>query len=356
VDLEMTHTTGNPGLWRLVFGASLRRDTVRSGLYLGDEDDRKNMLRRQFASLEVRPFPRLTLNAGVMREDNDITGTSWSPRLALNLRTFPGQALRVAASRGYRTPVLFENEGDMALDTDFLVTRLTPAVDRINARLALFGQPPVVLPDLAIPMFIGPGDLDPEEVLSREVGYVADFPRHGLSLDLRYYHERLDRLVDTVEVRERNIDYFTFSNEDRASIYGWEANLDWRPTSRSRLWFSYGGATASSNDPRVERSAPDHTAALLGMYRFPRELTASAAYYWISEHAWLGDGNKEQQYIQRLDLRLAKGWRLGGSRVELAGTVQNLGDEYLDFLGERERPSKYNVFDTRALVTLGSQF
>ncbi len=355
-DLEVSHTTGDPDRWRLVVGGSLRRDAVRAPVYLEEDDARVNRLRRLFANLEVRPTSRVTVNAGVMGENSDITGEALSPRIAFNLQTWPGQALRVGWSRAYRTPVIVENDASMFLDTDPLKASLAPEVARINALLATMNLPSLSLPDLTIPMFISPGDLEKEKITSREVGYVADFPGLRLSADLRYYHDRLDDLVDTIKVRERGLEFFTFENADRASVHGWELNLDWRPDTNSRLWFSYGSAHPHSNDPRVARSTPEHTATLLGLYRFPRDLTASATYYWVSDHAWLGDGSKEQPYIHRLDLRLAKAWRVGESRVQLTAVAQSLGNENLHFLTSPNRPDERNAIDNRALVTLGIQF
>lgn len=356
LDLEVNHTTGGGERWRLVVGAGVRRDSVRSTLYLGDAGARENTQRRLFANLEWRPHPRVTVNAGALGEEDDITGEAWSPRVAVNIQTRPGHALRAAMSRAYRAPVIAEDQAGMFLDTDPLVARLTPTVERTNALRALVPLPPVVLPDITIPMFVATADLDRETITSREIGYVAEFPRAALTVDARYFHEQMEDLVDTVERLDSGIDYFTFANSDQATIHGWELHLDWRPTPEVRLWVAYSRVDGDSNDPRTAASSPEHTASVLGLYRFPDDLTASAAYYWIGEHSWLGDGNKAQPIIRRLDLRLAKGWRMGPSRVEIAATVQNLGDPYLDFLGEADRPSKYNAFDTRALVTVAVRF
>ena len=63
---------------------------------------------------------------------------------------------------------------------------------------------------------------------------------------------------------------------------------------------------------------------------------------------WLSDGDDIDGY-SRVDARIARHWKAGGSRMQLEGIVQNIGGDYATFRNE-------NIFDTRAYVRFSITF
>jgi outer membrane receptor protein involved in Fe transport len=133
-----------------------------------------------------------------------------------------------------------------------------------------------------------------------------------------------------------------------AEVRGAEGHLEWRPDPRLRLLASYSYADVDSARRELEESTPRHTASLFALYRMPRDITVSGLLYLVDEQRWLSEGSLVSGY-GRLDLRLAKGFRLGSSRGEIALVAQGLPDGHPDFL---ETDAGYNERDPRAFVTL----
>lgn len=338
-DLEFQHITGaKDASYRLVFGASARQDQVRSRLFYSEGRNLENEVYRLFANLEWRITPKLIMNAGAMVEKNDIAGVDTSPRLAFNYQLFPGQTIRIAGSKATRTAVMLEDQADFR---SRIPTGFSPPLPAV-----ITGQ-----------VLLGPETLDPEKISSLEFGYHGEFPQAHLSLDLRLFRDHLRELIDLVDrPGSKLLTGDAFVNRNRADIHGAELQADWRPISAARLMFGYSNTNVHGNTQQVERSTPTHTLSLLWIYRFPWQLTASAAYYYISRQTWLLENNSEVPAIQRLDLRLAKDFRFNGSKLHIAGVVQNLLGDYEDFYANPTKVGERNVFDTRTLLTLGLEF
>ncbi|MCP4043167.1 MAG: TonB-dependent receptor, partial [Gammaproteobacteria bacterium] len=352
------------GNWRLVLGASARRDNVSTPLYLGTNETLENRVYRLFSNLEWRLTPRLIMNAGAMLENNDITGTDLSPRLAFNYRLNPNHTLRTSVSKALRTPVQIENRADYKL------TFGSKFVSTLVPFLSAFA--PDVLADLDAKRSIltGPGDLKPEKIVSREISYLGTFPDYGLDMDIRLFYDSISNIIQSVDIPASTGTGRTISNDYSVKSHGWEAQLNWKPSSTNRLALTYAKLhqhADSNNQVKTSRktirtidnlrhSAPRHTFSLLGIHRFPKQITASAAYYLIGTQSWLGEGNADIPYIRRLDLRLAKEFRIGRSRLDLALVAQNVLDDYTDLLFEPGEPERHNIVNSRVFLTLGMEF
>ncbi len=327
-----------PGL-RTVLGASSRLDRVRAREYLGREGWLSNRLQRVFATVELAPRPRWTLHGGLMVERDDISGTHLSPRLSLNLRPHPLHTIRLSVSRGYRKPLLAEEYGDGTL----------------RGTVDLGGGPVPVY----IPTFRSSGGLDSERIISRELGYVGRFK--GLTLDLRLFLDRLDRLITSFErpvpltfPPGTTVEALDFANRRSAEVQGAELGVSWR-SPRWRMHGSYAytriEAWGDAEAAELERSAPQHVWSLLVSRRLPEGWRASATYYFIG--AWKALGFADPiGAVRRLDLRLERsGGRTHPWRVALV--AQNLLDTYPE---TRYRPGKGpNFFDTRLFIELVMQ-
>ncbi len=336
-DLELYRTQRHTPALRSVWGLGARRDEFTSKAFLGTTDTFTNNTYRLFGNLEWRIAPALLMNLGALWEDTEISGTTLSPRLALNYRLSPTQTLRTAVSQAYRTPVFFEQDADL---------RIEPAPP----------LPPFIPPGTQLQLFTGSGDLDPERIRSVELGYVGEFPRAGLALDLRVYRDSLDDLITEMALPPAPPPNTipptrTFINEQEASVTGVEAQLQWRPVPRSLVMLGYAWADVDSASTDLVDSTPRHTLSLLGSYRFSERFNGSAVWYYVDDQQWLGTGDPIPAY-DRIDLRLAYTFRLGGKTAELSGVVQNLFDDYRDFRYDPEDTQRNNLFERQAYLSL----
>jgi len=326
-DVEFQHTLSpTPGV-RLVWAVGARTDQTRSPTYFGTPDTLHGDSFRVLAHAEWQASPAFLLHAGAMAERNYFTGTDVSPRLALNYFPAPGHSLRIAVTRGYRTPTFYEQMTNTRLLLDGMI-------------FFLRSLPP-------------PSGLRPESVLSREIGYLGSVRKLGLEWDLRLFHDDFHNLIGDFAVPHDadllgTTDAISYRNRITANSTGAEYQLRWRPAVGTQIILSQSYVNLKSDDELVAHSAPASSLSLLAMREFSAGISASLGYYQGGPMTWLGEGTAVDAY-QRLDLKLAKRWRAGDTNYEAALTLQNLLQPYSEF-----RPE--NAFDRRGFVTLNFGF
>jgi iron complex outermembrane recepter protein len=335
-ELEAQHSLRLSPSTRAVWGGSARLDRVGGKDWFGRDDLIENRLYRVFGNLEWRAYTQGTVNLGSMLEHSSQVGGQISPRLALNHQLTTNHGLHASVSRALRLPTIYEERVDGALR--FNDGRL---IDKV---------------------YLGNMDLDPETMLSYELGYLGRFPDQHLTLDLKAYHDTLEDLITLA----KNYPYPDFDNRTffhvnsgKLIVNGIETALTYRPRKRSMLGLNWayakakGSAVDSFRDSSdsadwtyedLSEDVPTHTYSVFGMHRLPGQIDVSALYSRVSQMKWLGNGDRLGPQ-DRLDLRVAKHFQAGATRNSLALVVQNALDEYLEFREE-------NVFDTRAYVEL----
>jgi iron complex outermembrane receptor protein len=335
-ELEAQHSLRLTPVTRAVWGGSARLDRVGGKSWFGRDDLIENQLYRVFGNLEWRAYAQGTVNLGGMLEHSSQVGGQISPRLALNHQLATNHGLHASVSRALRMPTIYEERVDGAL--------------RFNDRRLI---------DL---VYLGNMDLDPETMLSYELGYLGRFPDQHLTLDFKAFHDTLeDRITLGKNYPYPDFDGQTFfhDNSGRLIVNGIETALSYRPHKRSMLGLNWAYAKAkgsaidsfrSSTDSvdwtyeDLSEDVPTHTYSVFGMHRLPGQIDVSALYSRVSRMKWLGDGDRLGSQ-DRLDLRIARHFQAGATHNSLALVVQNALDEYLEFREE-------NVFDTRAYVEL----
>jgi len=353
-DLEFQHTLQPRDGLRLAWGGSLRYDTVDGRFWFSQEED--DLVKRLFVNVEGQLTERLVVNAGAMVEDGDIVDTQFSPRLGLNYHLIPNHTVRGSVARAYRIPSLFEEHEFSAY--------------RFNDGGLLFGAR------------FSNGLDDPEEITSYELGYVGHWPRQALTLDMKLYREEIRDIIGKVkDRRDTGFDPFnliaslelshavTTPDVGDLDVNGIELALTYRPGPASFLTILYAyadpsGVFVSENTfddgqpsecphfPDAEgftekckdfsNYVPTQTYGLLGSYAFESGWEASLGIYGMSAMTWLGDGDAIPSYT-RVDGRIARKFKLGESKGDVALVMQNLGGDYQEFRNE-------NVFDTRAYL------
>ena len=344
-EIEGQHTQSISPALRAVWGGGARLDRVGGEGWYGRDDLIENQLYRAFGNLEWRAYRKGTVNFGTMLEYGSQVGGQISPRLALNHQLTENHGVHAGLSRAYRLPTLYEEKANGAV--------------RFSD-----GQ-------LIDQYILGNTDLEPEQITSLELGYLARFPDRHTTLDLKLFHDKIEKritnpkqypfpsetAVSAFPVNDGGI--FYYSNSGTLNVNGVELALTYRPQKRSMLganWaYAKGKGTALNSfdyslDPADWRyedlgeDVPTHTYSVFGMHRLPGQVDISALYYRVSRMKWLGDGDRLNRQ-DRLDLRIAKHFQYAGTRNSVALVVQNALDEYLEFRDE-------NVFDTRAYVEL----
>lgn len=324
---------------RTVWGASARLDRVGGEDWFGREDLIESRLYRVFGNLEWQPYTGGSINLGGMLEHSSSVGSQLSPRIAVNHQLTKNHGFRAGISRAFRLPTTYEERADGAV--------------RFNNG------------DLIDQSLVGDTRLDPERMVSYELGYFGNFPENHTTLDIKLFHDKLEDRISAPKnafVADLNRKTLLYTNSGQLNINGIEAAINFRPEKRTLINFNWMYAKAkgmaldsyenplSLPSPSVRayedlgEDIPRHTYSAFAMHRLPGEVDISALYYKVSRMKWLGDGDRLGPQ-DRLDLRVAKHLRAGGVRSSVAFVVQNALDEYMEFRDE-------NVFDTRAYVEL----
>ncbi|MCA1804708.1 MAG: TonB-dependent receptor [Xanthomonadaceae bacterium] len=131
----------------------------------------------------------------------------------------------------------------------------------------------------------------------------------------------------------------------RARLQGIETQLDWRPSTHTMVRFGHAYIDIDSDDVQEEfsQSAPRNSYLLFASHRFPRRIDASLAWHYTERMQWLEWESIDA--ISRLDLRFAKGFRLGHQRAQLALVGQNILGDHVEF-------RRGNRFDPRIFIQL----
>ncbi|MDD2105313.1 TonB-dependent receptor plug domain-containing protein [Pseudomonas asiatica] len=296
-DLEIQDTLSLTDSLRLLSGMNYRYDRADSQTYFNGSIDDQTW--RLFGQLEWRADEHWILQGGAMFEDSRLSGSSLTPRVAVNYLITPRHGLRAVYSEAVRSPDMFENN----INWSYTVKNLTP-----NAFGLQNGE-----------YFVktrGPGDLDQERMRSRELGYNGYFSDIDLNMDVKLFY---DEITGMISEPLKNNQYIA-SNANKARFSGSEAQLDWRPTLRDRLRLTYAYVDAWASNP-ADRRLSARNSGSAGWMREWGDGWSSALFYY-------GDDALNQYRYERLDLRLAKRFRVHGSNLELAALwQQRLDDE-----------------------------
>jgi len=316
-DLEIQDTLSITDSLRLLSGMNFRYDRADSQTYFNGSLDDQTW--RLFGQLEWRADEHWILQGGAMLEDSKLSGSSLTPRMAVNYLITPRHGLRAVYSEAVRSPDMFENN----INWSYTVKNLTSN---------RFGEPHGEY-------FVktrGPGDLDQERMRSRELGYNGQFTELDLSMDVKLFY---DEITGMISEPLRNNQYIA-SNANKARFSGSEAQLDWRATRRDRLRFTYAYVDAWASNPADSANTARNSGSA-GWMREWGEGWSSALFYY-------GDDALNQYRYERLDLRLAKRFRIQGSNLELAALWQQR-------LDDEPTTTEQNLYDSRHRLSVSAE-
>ena len=325
--VSLQHTVRQNANLRFVWGGELRRESVTSKPLYNTDDPQQTQFTRLFGNVEWRAARDVVVNAGGLLERSSKSGDSFAPRLMANWHAADGQTLRAGLSKAYRPPSTFESSS--------------------NVRYTAGG----VLFQIAS---LARGTAQPESVVAREIGYLGEFPRQGLSLDVRLFHEQIGgiirrtpyalapgtQLLQSAAGFAQAIDYV---NAEDFSIRGLEYQLKWRPWAGAQLVFNQAWTNIDSSDAGAALAAPKLASTLMWTQKLPRGVDLSLIHH--ERGPMTLQGSSVQFPMRRTDLRLGLPLQWGKQRGDLAVVVQNLGAPYQDYNGSF-------LFQRRAFVAL----
>lgn len=366
-DLEIQHSRSWSDTLKTLVGAGMRQDQAESDNLLYGLGRIKEHQWQLFATADWRASEAWSLHAGAMVEKHYNTDTLYSPRLAANFHIDRNQAIRIAVGKGYRAPTIFETSAREATASPTGVADIEHWAYR---------------------------KLEPESVKYFDLGYVAWFPATNLRLDARLYRNSYTNFIDEqscivdlesqtrpakplgpncpfdppagydrplgfagTAVRNDAVPFgrsprfghykaFYYFNSGDIDVEGVDLTLAWHHPAIGNLRLSHAytridasglgiddtlDPNAISLDKDMEESAPRHSTSLLWWRDLPWwGVSARAAYYRVGKLNW-PNGGSDQPAFDRLDLTFAKSFGKPRHNHEIALTLQNLVEEYVEF-------------------------
>ncbi|WP_324734670.1 TonB-dependent receptor plug domain-containing protein [Pseudomonas paeninsulae] len=298
-DFELQDTLSLSDNLRLLSGLGYRYDHADSETYFNGA--LSNHIWRLFGHLEWQLGAHWLVQGGAMLEDDQLSGSSLTPRIAVNYLITPRHGLRAVYSEAVRSPDMYENN----VDWRYRVRNLQPQA---------FGQSSATY----FARSRGPGDLDQEIMRSRELGYNGSFADAGITLDIKLFYDEIHGMISEPLRNDR----FFPSNDNRMRFSGTETQIDWQLSHADRLRLSYAYVDFSASS-RLDRRLTARNSGSAGWLRDWGQGWSSALFYY-------GADQLNQYRFERLDLRVAKHIAIGGAALELAGVLQQrLDDEPL---------------------------
>lgn len=297
VDIEVQTTSVISDSLRFVAGIGGRRDTAESATYLGGKVS--NNAWRLFLNAEYRPAAATVINAGGYYESDNLTGSSFSPRLAINQHLDANNTVRLVLSRANRMPGIIEQRANWS----YRVTGLNPAL--LGVTEAYFAQ-----------SARASGTLGAERNTSREIGYTGNFQRQGLMIDAKLFDDRLSHLIS-----ERvALASFSPTNGNALKLRGAELQLDYAPTPKWTVHAGYSRVNAQATTPLEVTQHSRNSGMIAASHLLPGDLRVSLAAYKNQGSATGQAGFGKQ------DLTLSKRLRLGGVILTPTVTVSHLDE------------------------------
>jgi iron complex outermembrane recepter protein len=308
IDVELQDTYVFSDQLRVVGGAGARRHSGSSATYLGS--NARNNIWRLFGNVEYRPVQPLAINLGAYAEYDDLSGKSFSPRIAANYRLSNTQAVRLVWSQGTRTPDVQEQQADWSYSGQ-------------NATPTLNGDNTVRLYQSAR----SPGGLDSERIESIEAGYLLNIPKYGVLFDAKIFNDKLSHLIS----EKLQLTSYTPTNNGSVRLSGVELQTSVQVATDWTVFANYAYLSNHEASTSLESTQYSRNSGSAGVWHgFGNGWSGSLAYYGSS-----GDGLGQTSY-GRSDLTLSKNFMLGGSKAGLtliARRLDNRSESYFRDFG-----------------------
>ncbi|MCP4490728.1 MAG: TonB-dependent receptor [Gammaproteobacteria bacterium] len=318
-DLEIVHTTEFEDNLRVVYGASLRRDRIKSFFFFYNDEFYNIDTSRLFTSFEWRFAHDWILDVGTTLEDSSITDKEYSPRLSILHSLNDNHMLRLVASWAKRNPILYEHSGLSIFPASVSTTSINPMLGSFDADLKKAEGNP---------------NITPENLVSYEIGLRSQNHDYAISSDVKLFTYKISDHINSTSFEEDQgifgtTDIDTVENSEDIRVNGLEAALDISPAKGLdiKTGLSFVRVDAAFNDVKI--SYPETSAFVTALYAWQSKHSLSASYYYTDDMAWFDA--KSIPSINKLDLRYAYMFdETSETRIEIVG--QNMLGDYIDYI------------------------
>lgn len=280
-DVEFLDTFVFSDALRAVSGIGARQDMGDSQTFLGGRISNNSL--GMFSNVEYKPAKWLSINAGGFLEKDQITGTAFSPRIAMNTHLGDHHTLRFVVSKGVRMPDIQEQRANWAYRATNFSMPLNGATQGFffqNAQAS--------------------GNLGSEKILSREIGYLGNFPQYGILIDAEIFDDKLTGLIS----EKLQLSDFSPTNSNSARLRGAELQVTYEPSDRWMFYLAYSYLHNKASTPLEQTQYANHGGALGLTRTFDNGWRGSLAFYGS------GASTAGQTFYGRQDLTLSKTFAL----------------------------------------------
>jgi iron complex outermembrane receptor protein len=337
--VEFSNTRAWNESLRTVWGGAWRQESASSRPLFNADQRYQQTQKRLFGNIEWRVAPAWLINAGGLLEHNDKVGSSIAPRLMLNFQPYTNHTFRIGTSKATRSPSLYELHGNNAVYHPVTKSMLYREV-------------------------VASGRARPEKVETVELGYLGEFRKLSMTLDLRVFDETIDGRLGQREVAPALpsplgpgfIETNDYTNAVNARIKGWEHQLQWRPTAGTRLQWSWARVKSQSDEQEdIHLASPRTNYSLAWFQDLPKGWEVSLMYVRVGAMSWRGTSEILPAH-ETINARLARRFRLAGKNYEVAANVQALNGDHYEFVAPSTKYPVVPVFQRRAFATLRMEF
>lgn len=188
------------------YGLNYRLNTLSGSFVTGFHQENRMGI---YIQDEWRMTQRVTAVAGVRYDLDTFIHAQFSPRLALLYKPDQNHTFRIGLSAGYRPPTLAERW----LNIQSLAT------------IPTLGGPVVFMSPT-----IGSANLNPEEIVSYNLGYQGWYFRHRLRVRADLFYNHLSNLINFISTGSAPTAPVIAMNGPNADIYGGEAGVEFLAT------------------------------------------------------------------------------------------------------------------------------
>jgi len=356
-DLEVNYYYNLLDSLRLISGASVRADKITAKNVFDPDTDDTLFLYRLFTHGEYRITPDWLLNAGVMLETNDISGTDVAPRLAIIHHLNEFHSMRLSVSRATRTPTIFDENGNVAFQQQLTENGGQPASPQLEN---LLGSD--TLTDAIV---YTSGNVQSEEITSYELGWMSQLLSNKLTIDTKIFYDKSKKLISDTDypgsIPGENIGILDpesagaidFANVANTTTYGIEISANYQLSQDWRIYGFYAHTeidaeettanTTGAQSGRLEESVAANSFASILMKQWQNNLNTSLALYYVSDMDWmdrthgrqLNKGNefkdRSAEAYTRIDFILRKSIITDNGKINYSFILQNLAGDYYDY-------------------------
>lgn len=314
-ELELQQSRAPTDSLRLVYGASLREDTVESFYLFGDNDKHNAEIQRLFAHLEYALDHSQVIHFGSLIEKSNYLDTKMSPRLSYINHLNENHTLRLSSSIAYRNPVLYEAEGQLTF---------------------VLNPSPLLLVQSVVT-----DDIISEKNTSYEIGLNSQLSNE-FRTDAKIFVYTLSNQIIETKTTALNVlgdEIKTFINFGKTKVTGFEIGTQYSPRQNISIHTNLSLIDASSNVVEMENSFPDVIGSSLAHFMLEDQQSITAAVYYISKmHSVDFASSANVPAHTKVDLRYQKKFKNNFS-IELIG--KNLASKYFEYFKDDSVSASY---------------